>query len=159
VSVWIVTAVRVLVDTNVLVYAHDRSEPLKQPRAADMLDLLRDLGLGALSVQCLTEFFSVVTRKYDPPMTIAEATDLVEAFSLSWPVFPLTPAIVLEAARGAGAHQLAFWDALIWAAARLNGVDIVLSEDFAHDRVVEGVRFVDPFRADLTAQLIEAWLA
>ena len=56
------------------------------------------------------------------------------------------PAVVLEATRGVRAHQLAWWDALIWAAARLHEVGIVLSEDFAHDRVIEGVHFMDPFR-------------
>jgi predicted nucleic acid-binding protein len=42
---------RFFVDTNVLVYAYDRSEPLKQIRAFEVLDDLAHLGLGLLSTQ------------------------------------------------------------------------------------------------------------
>jgi predicted nucleic acid-binding protein len=41
---------------------------------------------------------------------------------------------------------LSFWDALVWATARANGVTVIHTEDFAHGRVVDGVGFLDPFR-------------
>jgi predicted nucleic acid-binding protein len=43
---------------------------------------------------------------------------------------------------------LSFWDAQIWAAARLHRIPVVLSEDFNPGAVIEGVRFVDPFGED-----------
>jgi predicted nucleic acid-binding protein len=46
-----------------------------------------------------------------------------------------------------GRHGLAYWDALVWAAAKLNGVANVLSEDFQDGALIEGVRFRDPFAA------------
>src|SRR5947199_11741 len=60
---------------------------------------------------------------------------------------------VVEAARGASAHRLDYWDAQLWATARLNQIQVILTEDFAHGRVLEGVHFMDPFAAsfDLTA--------
>jgi hypothetical protein len=36
-------------------------------------------------------------------------------------------------------------DSLIWATARLNQVGLVFSEDFPHEQIVEGVRFINPF--------------
>ena len=42
-------------------------------------------------------------------------------------------------------HEFAFWDAMIWAVAREAGVTLLLSEDFQHNRVLDGVRFVNPF--------------
>jgi len=51
-------------------------------------------------------------------------------------------------------HQLPYWDAQIWAAARLNQVPIIFSEDFNAGAVLEGVRFVDPFADDF---LLSAW--
>lgn len=42
-------------------------------------------------------------------------------------------------------HQLAFYDAQIWAAARLNQIPAVFSEDFQDGRTLEGVQFVNPF--------------
>jgi predicted nucleic acid-binding protein len=42
-------------------------------------------------------------------------------------------------------YQLPFWDALLWATARRAGVAVLVSEDFQDGRVVEGVRFANPF--------------
>jgi predicted nucleic acid-binding protein len=61
-----------------------------------------------------------------------------------WPIFDLTSLIVLEAGRGMRHHNLPYYDAQIWAAARLNQVTTILSEDFADRQVLEGVRFVTP---------------
>ena len=57
----------------------------------------------------------------------------------------VTPLVVLEAARGVSTHRLHYWDAQVWATARLNQIPVVLTEDFAHGRVLEGVQFLDPF--------------
>jgi len=62
-------------------------------------------------------------------------------------VLPLTGEITtLALGRGLDAG-LSFWDALVWATAHANKIDVVYTEDFTHDRVVDGVRFVDPFRS------------
>jgi len=53
--------------------------------------------------------------------------------------------IILEAARGVETYQLSFWDAQIWASARLNQIPIIFSEDFNVGASIEGVRFVNPF--------------
>ncbi|MDI6638436.1 MAG: PIN domain-containing protein, partial [Bacillota bacterium] len=63
----------------------------------------------------------------------------------AWRVLDVTTFIILEAIRGVRDHQLPFWDAQIWATARLNQVPVVLSEDFASSRTLDGVLFVNPF--------------
>lgn len=57
----------------------------------------------------------------------------------------ITDLIVLEAARGVRDHATSFWDAQVWATAKLNQIPVVLSEDFASGSVIEGVRFENPF--------------
>jgi predicted nucleic acid-binding protein len=146
---------QVLVDTNVLVYAYDRSEPEKQARAFEVLDRLQAIGAGALSVQVLGEFFLAVTRKLAAPLSPEQAAYQVEIFVRSWPVLDLTPLIVLEATRGVRDHRFSFWDAQIWAAARLNQIPVVFSEDFDAGAIIEGVRFVNPFEPDFD---IGTWL-
>ncbi|MBC7250793.1 MAG: PIN domain-containing protein [Anaerolineae bacterium] len=146
----------IFIDTNVLVYAYDRSEPQKQQQALQVLDRLVTAGLGAISTQVLSEFFVAVTRKIAVPLTVDEAYDRVKNYLQSWTTLDLTGMVVLEAARGARDHQLNFWDALIWATARLNQIPIVFSEDFQAGTVVEGVRFVNPFAADFQ---LEEWVA
>ena len=141
-----------LIDTNVLVYAYDRSEPKKQRRALEVLDGLVHTGDGRLSAQVLSEFFVNVTRKIAAPLTIALAGQRIEHYVQLWPVFAVSDAVVLEAIRGVRAYQFSFWDAQIWAAARLNHISLVLTEDFNPGAVIEGVRFVDPFADDFQLQ-------
>jgi predicted nucleic acid-binding protein len=138
----------ILIDTNVLVYAHDRSEPNKQIQAIKLLEKLQITGGGHLSAQCLSEFFSAVTRGQAPKLTIGEAARQVDRLARVWPVLDITSQIVLEATRGVREYQLCFWDAQIWAAARLNQIPVVFSEDFSTGAVIEGVRFANPFSDD-----------
>lgn len=145
---------RALVDTSVLVYAYDRSEPEKQARALQVLDRLAVSGAGALSTQVLSEFFVAVTRKLPAPLTLDEAYERVVGHLQSWTILDLTAMVVLEAVRGVREYQFSFWDAQIWASARLNQVEIVFSEDFGPGAVVEGVRFVNPFAPDFR---LEEW--
>lgn len=144
-----------LVDTNVLVYAHDAGDDARRVAAIEVLDGVRASGTGCLSVQCLSEFFWATTRGAQPILTVANASRQVERLFASWRVLDLTPMIVLEGIRGVRAHRLSFWDAQLWACARLNQIGVVLSEDFDDGRRLEGVRFVNPFapRFELSALL------
>lgn len=146
---------RIFVDTNVLVYAYDRSEPQKQRRALEVLDRLAVSRVGVISTQVLAEFFVSVTRKIVTPLSVSEAYVRVKNYLQAWTVLDLTGMIVLEAARGVREHQFNFWDAQIWAAARLNQIPIVFSEDFNVGAVTEGIHFVNPFAEDFQ---IENWI-
>ncbi|HMQ53113.1 MAG TPA: PIN domain-containing protein [Anaerolineae bacterium] len=146
---------RVFVDTNILVYAYDRSEPKKQIQAASVLNRLFAAKVGVLSPQVLAEFFVAVTRKLVAPLSIDEGYRRLVNYTQTWPIVDMTSFIVLEAVRGVRDHQLNFWDAQIWAAAKLNQIPTVLSEDFSPDSVIEGVRFVNPLAENVK---IEDWL-
>jgi len=49
-------------------------------------------------------------------------------------------------------YQMPFWDAQIWATAKLNQIPKILSEDFQHGRAIEGVVFVNPFKVELPGE-------
>lgn len=138
----------ILIDTNLLVNLFDQNEPEKMTRAREVLGVLEATQFGCLSVQNLSEFVNTVTRKLSPPMSFEQARQQVSLFGQMWTVFDLTPMIVLEAARGVQDHQLSYYDAQIWAAARLNQITLVFSEDFQDGALLEGVRFVNPFSSD-----------
>ena len=76
-------------------------------------------------------------------VVVAAAVARVSAHAI---VLPLTGELTVLALGPGMDAGLSFWDALVWATARANGVGVV-HEDFAHGRVVDGVRFVDPFRS------------
>jgi predicted nucleic acid-binding protein len=132
-------------DTNVLVYAYDPADMTKRIRAMTVVTQLGTQQRGALSAQVLSEFVVTVTRKITPPLTLEEAEQRLTNYMRSWRVVDLTARIVVEAVRGVRQHQLAYWDSLIWATAKLSGIPTVLSEDFSHGRLIEGVRFLNPF--------------
>ena len=134
-----------LIDTNILVYAHDPRDRRKQERAFLVLDGLIGSGRAVLSVQCLSEFFSAATRRLPEPLEPAAAMAQVERLIRACPVLDLTPAAVLEGCRGSIEHDLSIWDALIWAVGKLNQVPYILTEDAEHERFLEGVRFLNPF--------------
>jgi predicted nucleic acid-binding protein len=136
---------KILVDTNVLLYAYDRGDPVKQPEAIAVLDRLATLRLGVLTPQVLAEFFVNATQKLEPPLTIQEAYDRIQNYLLAWEVLDVRGTIVLEAVRGVRTHKMAYWDAQIWASAKLHQISVIFSEDFNLGAVVEGVRFVNPF--------------
>ena len=61
------------VDTNVLVYSRDASEPDKQPRAHEWLTALWRHRCGRTSIQVLNEYYVTVTRKLKPGLSEEEA--------------------------------------------------------------------------------------
>jgi predicted nucleic acid-binding protein len=142
----------VLVDTNVLVYAYDRSESEKQLRALAVLDRLVEADAGVLSTQILAEFYNTVTYKLASPLTPAQAHRRLEQYVQVWKVLDVTPQVVLEAVRGTREYGFHFWDAQIWAAARLNGIATILSEDFSAGAEIEGVRFANPFAVEFSPE-------
>ena len=90
----------ILIDTNLLIYLYDPNQSDKRKQAEHVLEQLELTRSGRLSVQALGEFFSVATRKLSPRLTSAQALDQVTLFTRLWPVFDLTPMIVIEAGRG-----------------------------------------------------------
>ena len=76
----------VFVDTNVLVYRHDRSDPRKQARADDWIRLLVQRRTARTSFQVLQEFYVTLTRKLRPGFDAREAREIVRDLSVWRPV-------------------------------------------------------------------------
>jgi len=135
------------VDTNVLVYAYDAGDPTRSARARACLRRLGEAHNGAVSAQVLGEFFVAVTRRIRPPLAADVAEAIATNLSRAWPVFDITDASVLEAMRAVQRYQFQYWDALIWASAKLHGIPTVLTEDMPSGQLIEGVRFENPFES------------
>jgi predicted nucleic acid-binding protein len=131
-------------DTNVLVYAHDRSETRKQPIAQALLDVLWRTRRGVLSTQVLQEFYVVTTRKFDPPMRRGAAREIVALYG-EWRIVQVDVALILAASKLEERHAFSFWDALVVEAARRGGATRVLTEDLQAGRRIGGVSIENPF--------------
>lgn len=140
-------ATRSFIDTNVLIYAEARDEPVKQRAALDLLKQLFEDNTGVLSTQVLQEYCNVALKKLKlPPQHVRAQMDVFEQFE----VIQVTPAIIRT---GLDLHQtrsLAFFDAIIVASAQTAGCAVLLSEDLNAGEIMAGVRMVNPF-ANLAA--------
>ena len=129
-----------------LVYALDRREPEK--RAREVLRRVGGAGTAALPAQVLSEFANACLRKLEPRPDPTTVRREVERLMLAFPILPLTGPVVLEALRGVGEYMLSYYDAQIWAVARLGQVAVVLSEDFDPGAVLDGVSFANPLEPE-----------
>ncbi len=138
---------REFIDTNILLYAYDASERVKQPFAVARLGRLWRDGSGVLSTQVLQEFYSVATTKRHPPMSPAAAREIIEIYR-AWPVIVIEPTMIIAASALQEQHRLSFWVALIVQAAASAGAGTLLTEDLQHGATYLDITIVDPFRVD-----------
>ena len=131
-------------DTNILVYAHDKSAGEKHERARRLTQKLWDSETGCLSVQVLQEFYVTVTRKVKKPLDVESAVRIVEDLAF-WKIHAPDARDVLGAIDLQRRYMISFWDAMIvWSAAQL-GCQIIWSEDLSPGQIYEGVQLVNPF--------------
>ncbi len=135
---------RVALDTNVLAYAEGVNG---EDRKATALRILRDLAEHEVVVpaQALGELFVVLTRK--AKRDAAAARGAVLGWADGFPLVDTTPTVVMEAMELVATHRLAFWDAVMLAAAAQAGCRVLLSEDMQHGFTWRGVTIQDPFGA------------
>ena len=141
-------SVKCFVDTNILVYARDASEPARQALAMALMQRLWESRSGRTSLQVLSEYYVTVTRKLTPGLAPALAWADVEAL-LAWDPCPIDRALLEKAHDVETRYAFSWWDSLIVAAAHVCGCDILFTEDLQDGRVVAGVRIVNPFMTKL----------
>lgn len=134
-----------LLDANILIYAADEHEPDRMEQANELLRYLVQSRRAVVSAQVLAEFANVSLRRVRGSSSPDDVYRQIEVYARTVAVLPITQAIVLEAVRGVRDFELAYYDAQIWAAARLNQVPFVLSEDFNPGASLDGVTFLNPF--------------
>jgi predicted nucleic acid-binding protein len=130
------------VDTNVLVYAHDGGAGKKHERSVQLLNRLFDTGAGALSIQVLTEFYAVATKKL--LMTSREAEEVLVDLG-GWIIHRPGHADLVSAGRLQRRYKIAWWDALVVNSAIELGSSVLWSEDLAGGQRYGTVRVRNPF--------------
>ncbi len=135
---------RIFVDTNVLVYRHDATDPIKQARADAWYAHLWRRRCGRLSLQVLQETYTTLTRKLKPGIAAPKAQRIVRALK-AWQPIAIDFAVLERAWSLQERHALSWWDALIVAAAQLGDCRVLLTEDMQHSRTFDALRVIDPF--------------
>jgi predicted nucleic acid-binding protein len=103
---------KVFVDTNILVYAHDRSTGRKHDRANELLQKIWEAGNGVISTQVLQELCVSLRKKAAQPLSIIELRRLIQDY-LCWEVIVNTADATIQALDLESRFRISFWDALI----------------------------------------------
>lgn len=135
----------VFVDTNILVYAFDRSNEARQELAEKAIAELLLEDRIRLSTHVLQEFYVTMTRKVREPWSADEALSVVDDLS-RWPVSLVDVSMIRESILLSKEAQLSFWDALIVTAAVRSETPTLYSEDLNDGQRIRGVLVVNPLR-------------
>jgi predicted nucleic acid-binding protein len=132
----------VTLDTNILVYAFDDKNPLKQSICLDVLKAALSGGYP-LAFQAIGEFYAVTTRRRI--LTPRDAADQVENFIRSFETFLPSQSAYSIAAEEAARGRFSYWDAVLLASASDAGCDVILSEDMADGTRLGAITVRNPF--------------
>ncbi len=132
------------VDTNVLVYALDKTKSPKKGIAQLLMNQLMAEDRLRLSTQVLQELFVTLTRKVSQRCSSKEALAILEDLT-AWPLMVVDYAAIRAAVGLAEQAKLSFWDALVVVAAARTGAAVLYTEDLNDGQEILGVRIHNPF--------------
>jgi predicted nucleic acid-binding protein len=134
---------RLFVDTNVLIYALDPSDPLKRQVSADLLRQTIKSHTLTLSPQSLNECYRVLSDRRRL-MPVDQARAYVKTLA-PWAIAPLDAATTERAWAVQDTAKLSWWDSLMVAAALRADCRLFISEDLNDGQVIDGMRIASPF--------------
>jgi predicted nucleic acid-binding protein len=135
---------KIFVDTNVLIYAHDRKAGRKGARALEVIRELWNQQNGVLSTQVLQELYIGLRCKVSDPLSAQEAEQVLFDY-FAWEIFTNNRESVIRAAQLETRYKISFWDALILQAAEGSGCTLVCSEGLNSGQLYGAVRVLNPF--------------
>jgi len=134
------------VDTNVLVYAFDKSSSPKKLVAQRLMDQLMAEDRLRVSTQVLQELFVTLTRKVTQHCSSEEALAVLDDLT-AWPLMVVDYTLIRAAVGLADQAKLSFWNALVVVAAARSGATVLYTEDLNDGQEILGVRISNPFAA------------
>lgn len=133
-----------LLDTNVIIYLFDNTNPEKCQRAEELVLAGLTTGRCCISQQVVQETLNVATQKLK--FSFEDANRL-----LNQTLLPLCTPVPMAQLYSRGLsiqsrYQYSFYDALIIAAALEAGCQTLYSEDLQHGQRIEQLTIKNPFR-------------
>ncbi len=142
---------RLFVDTNILIYALDPTDPEKRQVSADLLrEAIRSRTL-TLSPQSLNETYRVLTQRRQL-MPAEQARAYIRTLA-PWAVAPLDAATTERAFVVQDQLKTSWWDSLLVASALAAECKLFASEDLQDGREIGSMRIASPFSATFARAL------
>lgn len=130
---------KILVDTNILIYAWDTRDLVKQRRAIEIFEKFRSH--LHLSVQNLSEFSAVMIRHSCDLDWLQRTVQLMQNVMT---IMELSESDIQSAIQAVKQYKMSYWDAQIWAVARSNGIRTIFTEDGPIGQTIEEVTYMNP---------------
>ena len=135
-----------LLDSNILIYAYDRSEAKKHAIAKELVKERWKKEDSVLSIQNLAEFYSVITSKIERPLEIDRAKQIVLDYIDGFEILRYNEKTIVEAINVQAIYKIPFWDALIVATMEENSIDTIITENEKDFKKVKWVKTINPFK-------------
>lgn len=136
-------------DTNIIVYAYDSSEPVKQNVCVQFLTKVYEKGIaGVISNQVLGEVFKGLTENIEKPISIEDAKLIIENMVNSdrWLKINYDHETIKKAISIVKLTKVSFWDAVIAETMKENGIDKIITENEKDFQKIPGLKIINPFR-------------
>jgi predicted nucleic acid-binding protein len=132
------------IDTNILVYANDKSERKKQERAKQILfDGIVNEDI-VISTQVLSEFYVTVTKKIETKLSASIAKKEILLLK-TIEIIEIDIHLIIQAINISVNTNISYWDALIIAAAQKAKCNFIYSEDLNPGQTIGTVVVKNPF--------------
>ena len=133
------------IDTNIIVYAHDKTEINKKKISGEIIiNGIKNDNI-VLSTQVLNEFYVTVTKKIKQTLRPVEAKKEIELLKCI-ELVEININLILKAIDISQKYILSYWDSLIISAAIRAKCSIIYSEDLNPGQKIESVKVINPYK-------------
>jgi predicted nucleic acid-binding protein len=137
---------KALIDSNIIVYSILIKETEKRKKALNLLESLLNSDYLVLTAQNMAESARVLTEKVTPALDkSAVAAELKSIFD-SCPVFSYNSNTVINALDISNKFKIHFFDALIVATMKENGIQTIYTENTKDFENVPFINAINPFK-------------
>ena len=125
-------------DTNLIVYLFDTSEPDKHRKVKKLFTEVQTHKHGYISAQVVNEFIVIASQKISHPLPLDRIGKKLVFLQKTLYILPLYIETSKKAIEIKHRYQYSYWDSLIIASALESNCSILYSEDMHHGQVIEG---------------------
>lgn len=132
---------RIFLDTNVLIYFHSHTEPVKKQIVEKIIESSSSI---IISTQVINEFINVMHKKRG--VAFAKLIAIVNELSQNFTVAQINVHTIEQALNIAAQHNYSYFDSLMLSSALEHNCSVIYSEDMHHKHVLGTLTIQNPFK-------------
>ncbi len=138
------TDLKMLIDTNILVYTKDKEDRKRQETAINIINECIENRNGILSLQNLVEFSNVLQNKTELPSH--EINEVIRDLSIDLEVIYYNNNTIIKANEYCERFRIDFFDALLAATMEENNINAIVTENTNHFSPIPWLKVINPFK-------------